>query len=128
MEAGVWSADDAERLAVTGLGRRLTRILVEVVDAPADAAVAVADAIEAALDTNGLTAPRLIHGEDDACWPVLRHAFAVGRDTRIGLEDTLLLPDGSPANGNVDLMAAVNRLASGRLSTAPEVEDGGRPR
>lgn len=74
VEAGVWSAEDAERLAVTGLDRRLTRVLVEVVDAPADAAVAAADAIEAALDGHGLTAPRLIHGEDDACWPVLRHA------------------------------------------------------
>jgi len=31
---------------------------------------------------------------------VLRQALALGRDVRVGLEDTLLLPDGTPARGN----------------------------
>lgn len=120
VEAGVWSADDAERLAATGLGDRLTRVLVEVIDTSADAAVAVATEIVTALDTHGLTAPRLVHGEEDACWPVLRHAFATGYDSRIGLEDTLVRPDGGLATGNADLVATANRVAQ-------QISGGGGP-
>src|SRR5215217_5904924 len=50
IEAGVWSVEDAERLAASGLGDRVTRILVEPVDVGAGDAVAVVDAIHAALD------------------------------------------------------------------------------
>ena len=63
-------------------------------------------AIEAALDRLEVDAPRLLHGEGEACWPVLAHARANGRDTRIGLEDTLVLPDGAPAPGNAELVRA----------------------
>lgn len=65
IEAGVWSVEDAERLAASGFGGRLTRILVEPVDAGA-AAVEIVDGIHAALDRLGLTAPRLQHGDGDA--------------------------------------------------------------
>ncbi|CAM5637057.1 hypothetical protein SGLAM104S_03627 [Streptomyces glaucescens] len=36
----------------------------------------------------------LLHGEDAGAWPVLRLAGLLGLATRIGLEDTLALPDG----------------------------------
>lgn len=48
----------------------------------------------------------LLHGLDDSCWPLLRHAGRRGLQTRIGLEDTLLLPDGSTAPGNAELVRA----------------------
>jgi len=105
IEAGVWSVADAERLAATGLAGALTRVLVEVIDVPREAAPGAARAIDAALDRLGVTAPRLHHGEEEATWPVLEQAVALGRDTRVGLEDTLLLPDGSPAAGNAELVA-----------------------
>jgi uncharacterized protein (DUF849 family) len=105
IEAGVWSVKDAERLAATGLAGALTRVLVEVIDVPREAAPGAARAIDAALDRLGVTAPRLHHGEEEATWPVLEQAVALGRDTRVGLEDTLLLPDGSPAAGNAELVA-----------------------
>jgi uncharacterized protein (DUF849 family) len=41
---------------------------------------------------------------------VLRAAIADGQDIRIGLEDTTVLPDGSTAAGNADLVAAAARL------------------
>ena len=110
VEAGVWSPEDAERLAATGVD--VLRVLVEVIGGEASTAVARADAIEAALDAAGVTAPRLVHGEEDACWPVLRHALATGRDTRIGLEDTLLGPDGAPAPGNAELVRAARDLVA----------------
>ena len=75
------------------------------------AAAATALEIDAALDRAGISAPRLHHGEGPACWPVLRQALALGRDIRIGLEDTLLLPDGAPARGNAELVAAAAGLA-----------------
>ena len=53
IEAGVWSVEDAERLAASGLGDRVTRILVEPVDVSAGDAVAVVDEIHAALDGSG---------------------------------------------------------------------------
>ncbi|HEX8086047.1 MAG TPA: 3-keto-5-aminohexanoate cleavage protein [Solirubrobacteraceae bacterium] len=102
VEAGVWSPEDAERLAATGLADRVLRVLVEVMEGGPEEA----GAIEAALDELGIPARRLVHGEEAACWPVLRHARANGRDTRIGLEDTLVLPDGSPAPGNEALVRA----------------------
>jgi uncharacterized protein (DUF849 family) len=50
--------------------------------------------------------PRLVHGYWEATWPVIRRALELGHDVRIGLEDTLVLPDGSRAAGNGDLVAA----------------------
>lgn len=105
VEAGVWSVDDAHRLARTGLQDRVVRILVEIIN-PAGDPEAEARAIDEALDQIGATAPRLHHGEGDATWPVLRQAQRLGRDIRIGLEDTLALPDGSTAPSNEALVRA----------------------
>jgi uncharacterized protein (DUF849 family) len=54
--------------------------------------------------------PGLIHGEEEAAWPLLRHALALGYDTRIGLEDTFHLPDGTKAVSNVALVRAALAL------------------
>ena len=113
VEAGVWSVDDAERLAATGLASRLTRVLVEVIDASRDTAAGAARDIDAALDRLGIAAPRLHHGERDATWPVLAQAVALGRDTRVGLEDTLLRPNGSVTAGNAELVALAGKIAGG---------------
>jgi uncharacterized protein (DUF849 family) len=107
IEAGVWSVDDAERLA--GLGIGVLRVLVEPVDA-GDGALAVVAGIHAALDRGGVTAPRLQHGDGDATWPLLRDAIARGHDTRIGLEDTVHDPDGSVTSGNAALVRAARAL------------------
>ena len=113
IEAGVWSVADAERLAATGLGDRVTRILVEPVDASAGDAVAVVDEIHAALERLGVTAPRLQHGDGAATWVLLRDAIRRGIDTRIGLEDTVDGPDGARAEGNEALVRAARDLGAG---------------
>jgi uncharacterized protein (DUF849 family) len=105
IEAGVWSVEDAERLAATGLAGRVLRVLVEPVDAGADA-VGVVSAIHAALDRLGVAAPRLQHGDGDATWVLLRDAVHRGLDTRIGLEDTRHEPDGARTSGNEALVRA----------------------
>jgi uncharacterized protein (DUF849 family) len=113
IEAGVWSVEDAERLAASGLGDRVTRILVEPVDVGAGDAVAVVDAIHAALDRLRLTAPRLQHGDGEATWVLLSDAIRRGIDTRIGLEDTVAGPDRARAGGNAALVQAARALGAG---------------
>jgi uncharacterized protein (DUF849 family) len=48
----------------------------------------------------------LLHGEEELTWPVLRLARSHGFDARIGLEDTLTLPDGRPTPDNAALVEA----------------------
>lgn len=102
-EAGVWSVADAASLATTGTATRWLRILVEITGVPAAGAVAAADEILRHLDELGVTAPRLLHGEQQTCWPLLAHAGTLGLPSRIGLEDTTVGPDGVPVSGNAEL-------------------------
>jgi uncharacterized protein (DUF849 family) len=112
VEAGVWSTDDADRLAASTFGRQVLRILIEPqIEAP-EGAVALAAAIEGVLDRHGFTARRLHHGYGVATWSVLVAAISLGRDIRVGLEDTVVLADGRPASGNRELVEAAVRLAS----------------
>jgi len=75
IEAGVWSVEDAERLAASGLGGHVTRILVEPVEVPAADAVPLIENIHRALDGFGLTAPRLQHGDGEATWVLITDAI-----------------------------------------------------
>ena len=104
LEAGIWSVADADQLAATRQAIDWLRILVEIIDVPADRAAAAADEILRRLDDLTMTAPRLIHGEGAACWPLIARAGTLGLPTRIGLEDTTTGPDGSPVSGNAELV------------------------
>ncbi len=46
----------------------------------------------------------LLHGDEDACWPLVAHAGALGLPSRIGLEDTLTGPYGEAVTGNAELV------------------------
>ncbi|MER7924429.1 3-keto-5-aminohexanoate cleavage protein [Streptomyces sp. NPDC096057] len=104
VEAGIWSGTEgAARFAVSPLRPKVLRVLAEVTDPAADTAEASARALLSALgDTHGH--PVLLHGEDGGAWPVLRLAARLGLATRIGLEDTLLLPTGERARSNAQLV------------------------
>jgi len=104
VEAGVWSARDADGLARSGVAPQVTRVLVEVLDTGRSMAVPAADAVLERLDATGSRCPRLLHGEGDACWPLVAHAGRLGLPTRIGLEDTLVGPRSEPVTGNADLV------------------------
>jgi uncharacterized protein (DUF849 family) len=120
IEAGVWTVEDAVRLGASGLGGRLTRILVEPgelqlrhsVDKAAEAIGLVGD-IHGTLDRLGLTAPRLQHGDGEVTWVLLEDAIRRGLDTRIGLEDTLYDPGGERTTGNEALVRAAHELGAG---------------
>ncbi|MGW0423658.1 3-keto-5-aminohexanoate cleavage protein [Streptomyces sp. NPDC003015] len=103
VEAGIWSGTDAAaRFAVSPLGPKVLRVLAEVTDT--DAAEASARTLLAELGpAHGR--PVLLHGEDAGAWPVLRLAGRLGLATRMGLEDTLLLPDGRRALSNAQMIS-----------------------
>ncbi|WP_330284096.1 3-keto-5-aminohexanoate cleavage protein [Streptomyces sp. NBC_00588] len=104
VEAGIWSGTDgAARFAVSPLGPRVLRVLAEVTDTSADTAEDTAHALLSGLGS-AHGRPVLLHGEDGGAWPVLRLAGRLGLATRIGLEDTLLLPDGQRAASNAQLV------------------------
>lgn len=106
VEAAVATADDPPRLAASGLAPRLTRILVEPAATDPEVALATAEVLVAAVAPLS-PLPPLVHGVEDAAWPVLEWALDQGYDTRVGFEDTLALPDGEPAPDNATLVAAV---------------------
>lgn len=112
IEAGVWAAEDARLLGASGFRDRILWVLMEPVDAtPADAVATAAEAA-AELARLGIKARQVRHGYGLATWAVLRASLADGQDIRVGLEDTTVLPDGSSAAGNGDLVAAAARLLS----------------
>lgn len=110
IEAGVWSLADARRLIMLADRPVLLRILVEMPDAPAGEALSEADAVIRALSEAGLDVPVLLHGEGESAWPCIAEAARIGCDTRIGLEDTLVLPDGSATPDNATLVRAALEL------------------
>jgi uncharacterized protein (DUF849 family) len=117
IEAGVWTRQDAEALVTSGLADRVTRVLVEPGEAQGgkNDAIPMVNAIHKILDRAGVTAPRLQHGDGELTWILLEDAVRRGLDTRVGLEDTLYLPDGSRARDNADLVTAARNLGAGQV-------------
>ena len=105
VEAGVRSGTDgAARLAASPLAPKVLRVLAEVTDPDPRTAEESARALLAERGpAHGR--PVLLHGEEGGAWPVLRLAGRLGLATRIGLEDTLFLPDGRRAVSNAQLVA-----------------------
>ena len=104
IEAGIHSGTDALDHFLGRPGAHpVLRVLAEVTDPDPLTAADTADALLAEV-TARTTLPVLLHGEGAAAWPVLHLAATLGLDTRIGLEDVLLLPDGSPADDNTVLV------------------------
>src|SRR3954451_4642180 len=119
IEAGVFTVEDAEALAASSFRDSLVRVLVEVDDEDPEAAVARCWQIEEALDAAAIATPRLHHAEDTATFAVIDAALARGRDVRIGVEDTLVMADGSPAESNPALVAGGAPFPQGCFSAPP---------
>jgi uncharacterized protein (DUF849 family) len=111
VEAGLWHAAAVEAWLSSPLRDRCCRVLLELPDGLDEAATdAEADRLSA-LVRRGTPGPTvLLHGEGSSCWPAVRHAHRRGLQTRIGLEDVLELPDGSPAPDNASLVRAAHHL------------------
>jgi uncharacterized protein (DUF849 family) len=110
VEAGLLSLADARAFVARDVAARCARALVEPLDADPEEAVRHAEAIERTLAEAGLGLEQVHHGDGIASWAVNRRALARGHGIRTGLEDTPLLPDGRPAAGNAELVAAAAAL------------------
>lgn len=106
IEAGVFGVADAEALLAAPWASRVRRVLVEVLDEEdGDAAVATARAIDDVVAALGR--PRLWHGQGRATWAVVDAGRAIGRDVRVGLEDTLVDRCGARAASNAAQVRAL---------------------
>ena len=108
IEAGLSSVDDVQLLLKMGIADRCVRVLIEPVEEEIGPALTTVDAIETMLNEANVQTARLLHGFDTTTWPLLKLALQRGYDTRIGLEDTLALPDGRKASGNVELVSVAH--------------------
>ena len=114
VEAGLWHASGAEAWLASRHRDRCLRVLIELPDGLDAPAVDVeVRRLLGLVDRAGGSTPTLLHGEGSSAWPALRLASRLGLSTRIGLEDVLVLPDGSPAPDNVALVRAARELLAG---------------
>ena len=113
IEAGLLSLDDAHAFVASGIAGRCVRAMVEPLGEDPDAAVAEAEAIENVLVSAGIGLEQVHHGDGIASWAVNRRGAALGHGIRTGLEDTPVLPDGTPASGNGELVAAAAAILKG---------------
>ncbi|MBV9257493.1 MAG: 3-keto-5-aminohexanoate cleavage protein, partial [Ktedonobacteraceae bacterium] len=111
IEAGIWTIDDAWLLRKSGIADHCLRLLIEPPEKEIAAALATVEAIEHCLDEGNIKTPRLLHGQDATTWPLLELALRRGYDTRIGLEDTLMMPDGRVARDNAELVSVACKMA-----------------
>jgi uncharacterized protein (DUF849 family) len=102
IEAGLAAAAEAEELRRSPFAHQILRALVEV-DGGAEDARAIAELIPPGVS-------QLWHGSGARTWEVIAAARAAGIDVRVGLEDVLVLPDGSTAADNAELVRAAIRL------------------
>jgi uncharacterized protein (DUF849 family) len=109
VEVGIFHTEAAESWAASEIAQHCMRVMIEL---QADGDVATADDLLSQVLAAGSPAPVLLHGLDESCWPLLEHAGVRGVQTRIGLEDTLRLPDGSSAPDNAALVSAAVQLLS----------------
>jgi uncharacterized protein (DUF849 family) len=103
VEVGIFHAEAAQSWAASDISRHCLRVMLEL---GPDADTSLADDLLDLVASANSPAPTLLHGLDDSCWPLLEHAGRRGVQTRIGMEDTLKLPDGSVTPGNAALVAA----------------------
>jgi uncharacterized protein (DUF849 family) len=110
IEAGLLTTEDARVFVLSGLASRCRRVLIEPLDADSDAALRHAAQMEDIVVSAGITLEQVHHGYGPACWAVNRRGLFRGHGIRTGLEDITLLPDGTAARDNADLVVAAARL------------------
>ncbi len=106
VEAGLSTVADAERFRDSGIAPLVLRVLVEPYIQDVEDALRETDGMLAVLNTLESPKPILFHGLDATAWPFLQRAIERGYSMRIGLEDTNILPNGDPARGNAEIIAA----------------------
>jgi uncharacterized protein (DUF849 family) len=109
VDAGLWTGTDGlEVFLRSALGPRCRMVLVEATEEkPGDAGRAAQELLAMLPPLTRV----LMHGQEATAWPLYRLATELGISARMGLEDVLVMPDGSRAAGNWDLVRAAKALA-----------------
>ena len=115
IEAGLATAEDAERFVGLRGQMPVLRVLIEIEEQEAGPAFTATDRISEILNRNGAGKPILLHGFDAMMWPLAEHAFERRWSTRIGLEDGRLLPDGQMTPDNAELVRHAVALRAGSV-------------
>ncbi len=110
VEAGLASADDAERFINLPHSNRVHRILLEIEEQVEDKADRVVGEIIAVLEHSHVRRPILLHGSDKTVWHHIDKARQHYWSTRVGLEDGCQLADGSIATDNAALVKAATQV------------------
>jgi uncharacterized protein (DUF849 family) len=106
IELGLTFPFSTEIALGNGWGERCLRVLLEPMEDDVSAALATVAHIERLLNESGVTAPRLLHGHEGNAWTLLSESVKRGYQCRIGLEDTLTLPNGDTALDNAEIIRA----------------------
>lgn len=114
VEAGLIDAASAQALVASGLAVHCLRVLLEPQEQQLTLALQTVRAIEHVLSGAGKLPPLLLHGTELTSWPMMDEAIVRGYDIRVGLEDTLLLPDGKKARDNLELLSLAMIRVSAR--------------
>lgn len=115
IEAGLSDLSGTKVFVNSGLANRCLRLLIEPMQPSVNQVLKTLDEILALLQGAGVNLPIVFHGLNAMAWPMIDEAAARGYDTRVGFEDILTLPDGTPASGNGALVAE----AAKRMARAP---------
>jgi len=110
IEAGITDPETAEKFARSSIINDCIRILIEPQEQNIKDALVTVKKIETILDDHKIKVKRLLHGFDLTAWDLVEEAIKRGYDARIGLEDTIFLPWGSEASGNLELAEKALRL------------------
>lgn len=112
VEAGVWDATGLDAWSGSPSRAECMRVLIELPDEAAEVVRRHAEGLIAHVRLDEPSIPILLHGEQRSAWPALALAAELGVDSRIGLEDTLVLPDGRIAPDNAALVRAASAFTS----------------
>ena len=118
IDVGLWAPEEMAVLLASGFLPYAYRISIELDPGEpyflTGEPSAIAREINDELDEAGSACPRLTHGMNDWTWPLVADAFRRGHDTRVGFEDSVLLPDATPAKNNAELVRAAIALRAAR--------------
>lgn len=119
VEAGLKDLDDMTRFLEYDRCF-IKRILIEPETKDINKAINEAATLCTKLSDEKIKIPILVHGLGATTWPLFKFAIEHNYETRIGMEDTLRLPDGRIAKSNAELVRAAFNFKNDLLGKSEE--------
>lgn len=122
IEIGLGAIKSAKNFTENNTKGDFLRILLEPQEQILESAIETVYKIENHISVCGIKLPFLLHGFNKTCWDFLKIAFEKKYQTRIGFEDTLVLPNGEKAMSNMELLEQAQQIKAlantGKRSTS----------